>query len=137
MRETKKCPFCENEEKLLTKHVQAVHPNDYRVQEKIVMRLAKEELLSNVGIVKHEDNLIFGSASSVGRVLKKLCTPEELEEGRKAKIGKHVKAAYAAGEMDWVTDLNVARNKSDEGRQKNSDGNKRAWIKRRAKKDEA
>jgi len=98
--------------------------------EKLVVELKIIDLwrsgLSSRKIADREDVPYKGGAS-ITRILRKHLTSEELESGRKKMIGLDVKAAYATGERDWITDINVARNKSEEGRAKNSEGVKRAY----------
>ena len=120
------CPYCNLVLPRMIQHVKQDHPLEYEAQEELVKSLSKKGISSRK-IIEHEDVVIFKGGTSIRRVLNKFFTSEEMEENRKNMIGKASKEAYAAGERDWVTDINIARVTSDEGRQKNSEGVKKAY----------
>jgi hypothetical protein len=124
-RTAKLCKYCNQMVTPLLKHIQGNHPAEYQEQEELVISLWEEGVSSRK--IADRDDIIFTGGTSVRRVMNKHLTKEELEQGRRTMIGKDVKRAYADGERDWVTDLNIARNKSEEGRRKNSEGLKKAY----------
>ena len=124
-RSYKECPYCNLEVSPFLKHIETEHPADYRTQIDLVLKLWEAKISSRKIAIR--DDIIFTGGTSVRRILSKFLTPEELESGRREMIGIDVKRAYDAGEREWVSEINIARNKSEDGRAKNSKGVREAY----------
>ena len=122
----KDCDYCGESVGSYLKHVKSKHPAEYSDQEKLVLELWEQGVSSRK--IAARTDIIFGGGSSVRRVMTSHLTKEELESGRRKMIGKDVREAYASGKRDWVTDLNIARIKSEEGRLRNASGVKLAYA---------
>lgn len=121
-----KCYICGKEAKRLAKHITEAHPEEAKLQEELVLKYYKEGLSARK--IANKPDVMYSGGTSVVRVLKKHFTPEELEAGRRERIGSTTAESYAKGERDWVSEINSARAKSKEGREKNSIGLKKAYA---------
>lgn len=121
----KKCYICQKEVSRLAKHISAAHPEEEAAQEALVLKYYKEGLSARK--IAAKPDVMYSGGTSVVRVLKKHFTPEELEAGRRERIGASTADAYAKGEREWVSEINIKRSQSEEGRKKNSLGLKRAY----------
>jgi 5-methylcytosine-specific restriction endonuclease McrA len=120
------CPFCNITTKSLISHVAKTHPEDFKAQEDLVVKLYKEGESSRD--LAGRDDLIFNGSSSIVRVVNKYLTKNEIENLRKTKIAKTLKTDYAAGKHEWVNEVNRKRNSTPEAKQKNSEGLKSAYA---------
>lgn len=125
-RKSQICNFCGQHTSAYLKHVELEHPDIFLEQEKLVVKMWREGLSSSK--ISEIDNIIFSGGTSVRRILNKYLSSEELEMGRKQMISAEIKHAYESGDRDWISEKNIERVKSDEGRNKNSEGLKRAYL---------
>lgn len=119
------CPVCGGEHSKLSKHFSAKHPEELKEEEARIVDMWRSGL-SNRAIAATE-GIIYAGASGIKRVVERHTTAEEREALRVSKLKRTLKEDYASGKYDWVKDINTERNKSEEGRAKNSEGLKRAY----------
>lgn len=119
------CPVCHESFGRITKHISDRHPEEAERQEQMVLKYYTEGMSAET--ITKQPGILYTGKTSVVRILRRHFTPEQMEENRKKNISKAGLAAYATGERDWINDINTERNKSEEGRAKNSEGLKRVY----------
>jgi 5-methylcytosine-specific restriction endonuclease McrA len=119
------CPQCDFHGTHLMKHISEVHPDLQKEQEILVLKYYAKGLSAKK--IAALPDIYYVGASSIVRLLKKYFNEEELESGRRSRIGNTLKEDYAAGKNDHILQINIERVKSEEGRKKNSAGLKEAY----------
>jgi len=120
------CNICNKEVSRLAKHVASAHPSEFKRQEELILAYYAEGLSARK--IADKEDIMYTGGTSVVRVLKRFFSADELEAGRRQRIGVATAKAYAAGERDWVSDINSERAQSESGRRKNSEGLRRAYA---------
>lgn len=125
MKDNKKCGVCGFECDRVAKHIASAHPKEFERQNQLVIKYYREGLSARK--IAELPDVMYTGGTSVVRVLNKYLTKEELEVGRKERISATIQTAVDTGEREWIHAINTERNKSEEGRKKNSEGLKRAY----------
>ena len=119
------CPICNQTFQKLSKHIASSHKAFKDEQEKLIVSYYNQDMSAEK--IAQLPDIMYEAKSGVIRILNKHFTAEQIEEKRKANIGKTSKEKYASGENDWIKDINIQRVQSEEGRLKNSEGLKLAY----------
>lgn len=128
MSNKEKCPHCGIEYERLAKHIEAAHLEVAAKQKALVIAYYQEGKTARE-IVKLDDVMYKGYAS-ITRIIKDsgILTTEELEKRRVESLKETLKEDYASGKYDDIKKINSDRNKTDEAKEKNSKGLKKAYA---------
>lgn len=106
------CPVCLIEKRNIIQHMGKSHKEELKKQNDLVLNLFSNGE-SAASIASRED-IIYSGATSILRLVKKHFSKSDLESIRKKKISDTLNKKYKNGQLDWVTDININKNISDE-----------------------
>lgn len=119
------CPVCNDEFHKLSQHISSRHKEfAQKQQEEIIYLFSSGMSAEEIANLPH---IMYAGKSGIIKIIAKYMSKDDIEKHRRVNISSTLTDNYASGQYDWINQLNSQRNKTDEARQKNSNGVRRAY----------